>query len=291
MVRVTETMIFRQVASGVGLAQKRVFESQEMAQTGKRINFRSEDIRAGWRASVLDSSLRSLEAMGSTSAGVESALSITESSLAEAEVLYDRVLELAIAGANDTIDQAARRAIAIEIESIRERMLAVANVKSGNTYVFGGYQTAERPFTAGGDYAGDAGVRRVEVAPGMTVDANIPGDAAFNDQIDVFTQLETLEDNLKSNDTQAVQGMIDDIGTAQAQLNEARVKAGLSLQFVERADALRTELEMATRIERSELVDVELPEALSALAEAQFNLDAAIAQSQNILARLTNRRW
>lgn len=286
MLRVTEGMIFQQVTNSVRRAQKRAFDAQVIAQSGRRVNRLSDDPMAAARASVLNATLERLDGMGRVSARAEEELTVSESVLGQATMIYNRAREIAIAGANASMGAPSRAALAEEVAGLRSQMLTLANTRVADVYVFGGYKTTAEPFDNAGVYQGDNGVRLGEVAPGTTVKMNVAGDDCFVGGIDVFAELETLKTDLLNNDPAAVSTRLDQLELGFAQLNNARGRTGVYLNQLYSGDELRYEMESSSLVHRTEAVEADINEAFNALAHTQFNLQAAIAQAQKILAGL-----
>jgi len=290
MLRVTEGMIFQQVTSSIARAQKRAYDSQVVAQTGHRVNRLSDDPVAASRANVLSSTLERLSGMGRVSALAEEELTVAESALGQASMIFNRAREIAIAGSNASMGAESRSALAEEVAGLRSQMLSIANTRVADVYVFGGYQTTTEPFDDAGGYSGDNGVRMGEVAPGTSIKMNVAGDDAFVSAtgVDVFAELETLQNNLVNNDPQAVSEELTHLETGFTQLTNARGRTGVYLNQLKSGDELRFELESSALVHRTEAVEADVNESFNALAQTQFNLQAAIAQAQKILAGLSN---
>ena len=288
MFRVTESMIFSQVTSSVAKAQKRAYEAQAVAQTGIRVSRVSDDPLGASRASILNSTLERLEGMSGVSARATEELSVAESALGEAGALMTRAREIAIAGANGSMGADSRAALAEEIDGIRDQMLTLANTRVADVYVFGGFKLVEPPYDEDGNYSGDAGVRRGEIAPGTSVNMNIPGQDAFGGDSDVFSVLENLSLQLRANDGGAVGESLTDLETTFQQVSNARARTGVYLGHLQSGDQLRYQLESSALVHRTESVEADINESFNDLAQTQFALQSAIAQAQTILQGLKN---
>lgn len=101
--------------------------------------------------------------------------------------LYQRTRELAISVGNGTYNAQNREAVAVELEELKKELLSLANTKDGNSeFIFAGFEVETRPFQVNEfngevDYHGDAGVRKFQVGPGVTIDGNDSGEALFID--------------------------------------------------------------------------------------------------------------
>ena len=76
----------------------------------------------------------------------ETWLNNTETALNEANVIIKRVYELAVYAANDPLGLDERKAIALEVQQLRDQVLTLANATLGEKFIFGGYNVTFPPF-------------------------------------------------------------------------------------------------------------------------------------------------
>jgi len=114
---------------------------------------------------------------------------------------------------------------ATQVGNLIQEALQLANTQDANgSYIFGGTKTANPPFAAttgaNGDitavtYSGNTSVAKSEIAPGLTVTAQSPGEnstgsgpgGVFADSrsgADIFSHLISLQQNLASGNTSAI---------------------------------------------------------------------------------------
>jgi flagellar hook-associated protein 3 FlgL len=101
--------------------------------------------------------------------------------------LLQNVRDIAVQGANATVDAGSRADLAQQVQSRLDDLLSIANRKDANgEYLFSGYQTLTQPFskgTTGVQYAGDQGVRLVQTSSTQQV-------ADGHSGYDVFLQID-----------------------------------------------------------------------------------------------------
>ncbi len=73
-------------------------------------------------------------------------LNNTDGALTTIETILQRARELAVQGANDTLVQQDRDAIAIEIDQLLQEIVTVGNTNVGGDFIFAGNDTATKPF-------------------------------------------------------------------------------------------------------------------------------------------------
>ena len=301
--RVTDGMLFRQINRNVRVAKNRHADTCEMAQTGVRVSRHSDDPVSASKSLVIQNSLSRLDSQARIAAGAERNLATTESVLSEAEGLIRRATELAVQGASESLSQRDRQALGLEVEQLKEQMLALANTDLGGVYIFGGNKNTAAPYNGAGVYQGDNGTREVEVAPGLKVSMNVPGREIFGTGSDddgsgalemanfektVFGVLEDLKTALDNDDTDNISGALTDLETYENRVLGARVKVGTWLKTTMSATGIRTEIQTALEQERARTVEIDAAEAFSKFSQTQFSLEASIAQAQRIMQSISS---
>ena len=148
--RVTDGMLFRQINRNVRVAKNRHADTYEMAQTGVRVSRHSDDPVSASKSLVIQNSLSRLDSQARIAAGAERNLATTESVLSEAEGLIRRATGLAVQGASESLSLRDRQALGLEVEQLKEQMLALANTDLGGVYIFGGNTNTTAPYSGAG---------------------------------------------------------------------------------------------------------------------------------------------
>jgi flagellar hook-associated protein 3 FlgL len=146
----------------------------------------------------------------------------SNSVLKQANSVLQRARELAVRGANDSLDTSARSNIADEINQRLEELVDLANSKVGDKFLFGGSETTGETGSLfdvrrNGQneivevrYNGDANNSEVEVSGGQLVKTNLPGHKVFQATNQTVTGGETFADkNSVTNESLDQNGAID----------------------------------------------------------------------------------
>ncbi len=167
----------------IGRTQTEIARLQGQAATGKAFAAPSEDPFAATRSLQLGRSLDQLAQYEENAGRAEDRLTLQEVTFGDLGTLFQRVRELAIQGNSGVLSDSDRRAIATEVQALRDEAFALANAVDGEgNYLFAGYRTSVRPFAdgpAGVTYLGDAGEREVPIGPGRRIVDGVDGDSAF----------------------------------------------------------------------------------------------------------------
>lgn len=140
--------------------QAKITKTQSQLATGEMTASASDNPDATASIQRLQTAITRQASYSKTLTQADNRLATQETSISGASDALIRIKELSIQSSNDTLSAQDRSNIAIEIHSLREQLLSLANARdeSGN-YVFGGARTGSRPFAAdaGGAirYAGD----------------------------------------------------------------------------------------------------------------------------------------
>jgi flagellar hook-associated protein 3 FlgL len=125
------------------------------------------------RALDIDRALAESAQFSRNSDAATNRLSYEEQTLSDITTLLQNVRDVTVQGANATVDAGSRNALAQQIQSRLDDLMAIANRKDANgEYLFSGYKTLTQPFSQGGSgvvYAGDQGVRLVQTSSTQSV--------------------------------------------------------------------------------------------------------------------------
>ena len=165
--------------------QTRLSQTQSQIATGKRIQSPADDPVA--TASILD--LQRTQAMNEqfarNSISLRDRLQVGEQALTDVTSLLQRVRDLTVQANSAAMDATSRAAIATEVSARVQELQDVANRRDANgEYLFAGFSIQTRPFSRGPggvSYAGDQGVRSVQVAPDQKIADGFSGQRVFMD--------------------------------------------------------------------------------------------------------------
>ena len=199
-----------QVLKSLSGNRKRVADLQGQAATMKKINKPSDDPVAATRVLESKTNLHTAEQFLRNSEQAKRFLEFSEQSLQELSNSLIRAKEIALSQANSgTTNAISRRAIAEEISQLYEQMNAIANRKIGDRFIFGGFQTMDRPFTDG-KYTGDSGEMLIEINGDSKVAMNMPGDVVF-----LGKSVDPEKEEIRQRDLDGVEGLRGPASVAQ----------------------------------------------------------------------------
>jgi len=280
--RVTDRMTFEGAQTRTARSREALERSSTEIATGVRVDTPWSDPGA---AGFILSQTGNLERLAATRKTTEQAvqeLEATDTALAAMGDALSRARELATQLANPTYSATQRAAAAQEVRGLAQSMLAQANVKFNNRFLFGGDKDGSAPFDAAGNYLGDSNVRQIEIAPGIFQDVSIRADVALKGVgggTDVISEVEALAAALETNDVAGVQGRLAGLEAGVSQLASARVQSGTIVNVLESVGAAAMATSTSLAAARSKIQDADLIDAGTRMALAQRSLEATLQSS------------
>jgi len=137
----------------------------------------------------------------------ENWLNTTESALKSGTEVIQRARELTIYAANDSMTSDDRKMVAKEMKQLRDELIDISNAKLGDSYIFSGQKTGEKPFElAPSDpnnyvkYNGDKNSVNRRLNENVEMGVNLNGHEVFKDEIE---NINKVYQNLVSDKTRA----------------------------------------------------------------------------------------
>jgi flagellar hook-associated protein 3 FlgL len=256
--------------------------------TGKRVNVASDDPSAAAREVGISSQSGDCDQFLRSIAGISAEMQTADSALNSGVTALQRAISLGVEGANGTMSQQDRAALANEVQSISQQVLGVANLSYNGKYVFAGTADSQPPYiaAAGGIvYQGNDSVNEVEIEAGQSIAVNQPGSQLFSAAgANIFQALSDLATTLQSNSstTDDIANATNEVRAAYDQLNSARTFYGSTLdQLNASQDFLNSEKLQLTQ-QTSDLVAVDINQAATNLTNAESARNAALQAAASV---------
>ncbi len=189
MVRITQNLLSDNFLLNVRLINQRLARLLDQTSTGLKFRKPSDDPAGVATSMVLSREIAFLDQFERNINDGKNQLSFLESNLSNLNNLVQRARELAVQGASDTLSDADRRALSLEIDQILEQVAVLSNDQFAGRYAYGGFRTLTEPFTINRDtadgkisslfYRGDMGEIMRRVSQGSLLDVNLTGKEVF----------------------------------------------------------------------------------------------------------------
>lgn len=283
--RVTENMRYDSVTNNLSSLSSRQAKAAQEAQTGIRVSNPSDDPIAAAQLARLSASQDQIGARQSTVTAVRGDAELSESQLQQASDLMARAKELAVQGANGSLGADERTAMAKQITDIKTQLIAVANTKGANGYIFAGSQNQAQPFDDNGVFSGDDLDHLVDIGNSTPTAVNASGAKAFTvaGGRSVFADLDTLATALTNNDQAGVSGTLTNLDTSRAQITNAQAQAGAVINRLDASDSVLSAAKLSTQKSTNEVGAADPAQAYSNLTQLNNALQQSISVAKSIL--------
>lgn len=282
--RVTNQTTMMAAQRNLQAGQSRLAALQEKGSTLKNIARPSDDPAGTADALALRGRLRAAEQYGNNIDNGIGWLTTADTALNLAGNILNRIRDLTLQGSNDSLNGAAKEAVAVELEGLGKDLLARANTKylgrnvfAGNADTPGAFQGTPPVFTGS---PGSTVERRVDDARTVRVDAD--GGAIFGSGASsVFALVDNIVADIRSGMNPGTRlAAIDDriktvingwaeIGTRQAQLGEAQDALGETVATLE--------------AQRSGIEDADIGKVILDLKLQETNYQVALSVTAKVL--------
>ena len=256
--------------------------------TGKRVNVASDDPSAAASEVAISSQSGDCDQFLRSIASVSGELQTADSALSSGVTALQQAISLGVEGANGTLSQDDRNALASQVQSISQQMMGIANLSYNGKYVFAGTADSQPPYVVSAGvvtYQGNNSVNQVEIEAGQTVAVNQPGSQLFSAAgASVFQSLSDLATALQSSSstTDDIANATNEVKAAYTQLNSGRTFYGSTLdQLNASQDFLNSEQLQLTQ-QTSNLVGIDMNQAATNLANAETARNAALQATASI---------
>jgi len=281
--RITQSEIYRNFISNLQTVSELYSRLSRQVASGKRLTQLNDSPAGSAELLSLTDLASDIDQYRSSSDSVSFYLRVADSALNEVNNLITSIYSKGSQAASELVGSDARSALAIEIRSLRDQILSLANSQAKGRYIFAGSMVTSAPFVIEGDsvhYNGDGNVNTIAVDGGMEVQLGVPGSDTFNS---VFSSIESLLSAIDSNDTAAIGSALGQFSSAISQLGQSRGKIGASLGLVQNVQARLDVQETNLKARRSQVEDTNMAEAIVQMNQAQTALQTTISAGGSIL--------
>lgn len=276
------------IQNALNQSQAQLNTALEVVADGKAVNQPSDNPIAS--AGLVQNQIQTADIDQYTQnvSGASSQVEAASSALSNVVSLLTKAVADGTQGANGTTSSAGLQSLVQDVQGILTSVVSQANVTFQGSFLFGGTDTTNTPFTPNGGgtgytYNGNGGQNSVAIGDGQSIQVNIPGDQIFtNSSADVLGSLGQLVTALQS-------GNATQISTATTAVNSALNFVSQQQQFYGNVDSqlssqttfLQQETVSLTS-QQNTLEGVNLAQAATNLTQAETANSAALAAAAKI---------
>lgn len=310
--RVTENTNYNVIRDNIHRSKSRMEELQHQTSTLRKLNQPSDDPIGAAKVLELRTDKVNNDQYQMNAKMAETFLNNTDHALGDLSEIIQRLKEIAInqsSGASSSEDT--RLGVAEEVTQLFKQAVAVANVRVGERYLFGGYKTQKPPVDAEGNYLGDDGQMMVEIANNVFLSMNIPGGDAFNthprkpgqaegvygesisipegkeeppqENVNLFDEIQSFRIALLTGDMEGIHGTLERFDQIHSKLVATRAKLGSRIQgLISTSEAMgRHNVTNATL--SSALEDADMAQVVSDLGKEETVFRSSLASSKRLI--------
>lgn len=181
--RISTNMIYDQGMRAMSQNTSDLLNTQAQLSSGKRVTTPGDDPIAAAQAVAVSQDNDMNSQYASNRAAATTQLQLEDSTFGSIINSLQHVMSQVVAAGNSTLNDTDRATIATDLQSSLQQLLSLANTTDANgQYLFSGFMGNSAAYVAsptGASYAGDSGVRYVQVSPNRQIAINDIGSSIF----------------------------------------------------------------------------------------------------------------
>ena len=150
--RITDGMMVGNMLKNLQNNRSELDKLNQQLSSGKQFSKPSDDPIGVTTSMGFHTKMNNYEQYQKDVNNAKSWLESTENSLSDAGEILQRSSELAIYGANDTLNPDDRENMSEEVKELRNELISIANSKLGQDYLFAGQASGTKPIEVNNDY-------------------------------------------------------------------------------------------------------------------------------------------
>jgi flagellar hook-associated protein 3 FlgL len=257
-------------------------QAETQVSTGRCVNAPSDNpasaaqlIANNDQATFTSGYLQSLSA-------VQGQLTTADSTLSSVTTSLQRAISLGVEGANGTLSDSNRTAIANQLQGIQSELVSLANTSYEGRFVFAGTQTNAAPYVvdntepSGVRYVGNDNVNQVSIGTGYNLTVNMPGSQLFSATgNDVFLAINNLIKSLQTNGD--ISTAVTAVGAASSYISGQRVFYGNAGNQATSQTTYLNAAKLQLAQQQNTLGGADLATAATNLTQTQIDSQATLA--------------
>ncbi len=294
--RVPDSFISLNFASQINTHRSRISVLQERLTTGRRINRPSDDPVGAGVVLNIKTSQSQIDQLKRNAEDANLKLSIADGALDNFTDFLEQVRTKVSQGFNNTSSPQEKEILAVEVESLRNAILNLANTQAGTEYVFGGIRQGSPPFdeVTATPNPNPTVARYVQVEPGANAIAIgvIAEDVFVEGTSNIFADIDNAITALRGTgdddaDLATLEAMVDRLSLYSDKSAIAQARIGGNMELTNAAkerlavDSLNLDAQINT-IETADFTEdaIDFAEAQNAL---NASLQVAASRQRNLL--------
>ena len=291
MMKISTQLMFQRGSSQMSTVQSKLTQTQAQLAQGKQVINASDAPDQAATIQRLKSILNRQDSYQSSLNTVKNRLQGEESTLQSVSDLLVRAKEVAVQGANDTLNPGDRKGLATEMKALRDQMLSLANTKDSNdNFLFAGSRVKQQAFAENSSgvpvYRGDQTRMNVRVGEQRSIPMNRTGTDAFvpvnrTDTdgtavgVGFFKVMDDLIAGLNNSKGADVSRGVGELDNLQLGVSLARAEVGTNLNVVDQQTSVIEDMTLNLKTTLSSIEDLDYASAITKMNQQMLSLEAA----------------
>jgi flagellar hook-associated protein 3 FlgL len=297
--KISTSYLFDRSVKQMSTVQSDLAHTQAQVSAGKQVISPSDAPDQAAAIQRLKSILNHQDSYLKALTTVKARLEGEDSNLQSVSNILIRAKELAVQSANDTLNPANRKALAVELQGLRDQMLSLANSRDTNgNFLFAGSRVKQAPFAQDAigqvTYKGDQTRMQVRVGEQRTIPLNRSGAETFVPVVrtdasgqkstrDFFGVMDDLIAGVTSSNRTAMQRGVGEMDNLLNGVSLARANVGTDLNVIEQQTQAIDETKLTLKTTLSNVEDLDMAQAITQMNKQMLSLEA----SQSSFAKIT----
>ncbi|MCA1055295.1 flagellar hook-associated protein FlgL [Rossellomorea aquimaris] len=291
--RVTQSMLTNNSMRNLSSSYGRMGQLQDQLATGKKITKPSDDPVVAMKGMFYRSNLTSIDQYKRNLSELYLWMDNSEAGIDQVNQGLQRVRELTIQGKNGTLSDEDKKAVAVEIEQIKQDLVGVAETKVAGRYIFHGTDVGNSPIKDGNPSDGSVpkvadnltssviGSYNVEVSQGVSLKANVNPGNVFSQKL--FDTVHNIQKALESGDTTSLDAELGNLDDVMETLSAERSELGARYNRLEMIDDRLGQQEVVANRILSDNEDADIERVITDLKTQESVHRAALGVGARII--------
>jgi len=248
--------------------------------TGSKINQPSDDPAGAAEMVLIQAASSQSDSFQQSIGSINGQLSTADSTLSSVVTALQRAISLGVEGANGTLSDTDRAAVAAELSGIQSQLIALANTSYQGQFLFAG--TAQtQPYVVDGtassgvSYKGNAGTNFVTIGTGYQLQVNLPGSQIFSGPgADVFQAIHDLITALNANS--GISDAVTEVTNAYNYITSQRVFYGNAMNQTQSQQTFLSTEKVNLSQQENAVAGADMPAVASQVASNQTATNATL---------------
>jgi flagellar hook-associated protein 3 FlgL len=275
--RITQRSLSNANLAGLQANLARIQSTQARLSSGRAINRPSDSPTGTMAALRLRSDLNRYTQFDRNADDGKARLGTADNALTDGLAILREVRDAVLQGANGSLGPSEREALALQVEGLRNSLLAVANTKYLQQPIFAGTAGAAAAYDAAGVYQGDTGMITRTIAPGVKVTISATGEEVFGPAGgDVFAVLTDIANDLRTDPASLTSTRLGELDAGYLRMQNALASVGSRYHQIEIMQERNQANRLDSQNQLSEVEGVDLPATIVELQMQEVAYQAAL---------------